>query len=293
MEELTADQKTLISRICDSRVYPDTEAYSLHWIGGSSGAFVGSLMTYYIWPDRENFQLSSNNNSHDGLDGDQLNWDASSYQGGGIPGGHHDWMPPKHRYLRPADPSKLILMHDHVPADWSTLWQRWPQARAVVVSYRSSDTVEMAFNMYWKFFAQYHEDNDQGNAFMVWAKQERPEIFAAYDRPSDISVEDLRRYLWDGPADSEVIHDNTGGTFWGIEGNEPEDRRHLVFRVPYWRITRDPEWVLAHMSEFLGRPTTDQAREFYLRYIENQNRLIAEKAPWLREAGAYNVPMTD
>jgi hypothetical protein len=291
MDSLTAPEG-LLERILDDRTYPDTEAYTLHWLGGSSGAFIGSLMTYYIWPDRDYFLLNRYGNSHDGLDGDDLNWLQDSYRGGGIPGGHVEWMPVRHRYLRPRDPSQPILMHDHIPPDWSTLWQRWPRARAVVVSFRSSDTVEMSFNMYWKFFTQYYRPQEGGNSWFLDMKQRRPEIFLKYDHPADISVEDLKQYL--GGGTTQTLPDTMLGSAWGVQGDEPRDRQHLVLRIPYWRLTRQPEWVLQRLSEFLERPITDQAREFCDRYIANQNRMIAEKAPWLREPGNYaNQPMTD
>ena len=277
-----------IQAICDNRVFPEQEVYSLHWVGGTSGSFIGTLMSFYLWPTRRPAELSKNNNSHNGTNFALFNWDKLSYFF--LPTGHVSWLPPRHRYLRARDPNQPLLIFDHHPADWQYLWQRWPRARVIVISYRTCDAAEMNFNMYWKFFVENCNFDPEG----WWLTQKRTDaqIFEKYNHPGEISQDDLASYLGKDNLIGK-IPDLNAGTFWGIEGTAPEKYRDLVWRLPYWKITRDPEWVLQRMSQFLSKPTPDSAIEFYDRYIQGQNALIAKHAPWLREPGPWNQQIND
>ena len=288
-EEEDRRQELVQGLLSDRRCFPDTEAVLLHWTGGTSGAFAASVISYFIWPDRPHIQLSPCNNSHAGLDSDLFNWDRTSYSH--VPGGYHPWLPPRHRFLQPLDPAQPILIPDHSEADWSALWQRWPRARAVVIAFRPSDTVETNFNMYWKFYVENHRPYNPGNAWWLQMQEKFPDILAKYSHPADISVEDQRRLL--EPA-ARHIQDHVDPHFFGIQGTAPLEYQDRVWQLPYWRLTRDPDWVLHRMSQFLERPIPDAARVFYQQYLARQNQLIQKHAPWLREPGRpWNRPMQD
>ena len=272
----------------DISTFPNTELFSIHWIGGSSGAFLRSLTQLYITvADHKSFikNLSTYNNSHESVLPDGFNWHPDSFM---THQGYISWMPPRHRYVKPLNENLPVFVVDHIEAEYGNFWQRWPLGKILLVSVRSEDQYEIQFNMYWKAFVQYFDAKNPGN-LEHWnvLKKDRHDIFEKYDHPADISNDDMLAYLFGSKNDFETVSRTPSPhemqPFFSAKGNVPIGKEDKVLRVPYYNLVRTPEYTMELLSSFLGRPTSDGIKEFYYTYIERQNKLIAEHAPWFRD----------
>lgn len=287
----------LLDRILkDTSTFPNTECYSVHWIGGTGGAFLRALVQMYIHncPSSDFInKLSEYNNSHDSVVPELFNWDPKSFEG--IHQGHVEWLPARHRYIRPMDENMPVIIQDHTEADYNTFWKRWPRGKVLLISLRPVDGHEISFNMYWKAFVQYYgpEDPNNINTFKR-LKETKPEIFEKYDHPADISANDLICHLFGSISNFENYEPPPDGmpSFYNEIGDVPEDKKDKVLRIPYYHLTRNHEYTMRLLSKFLGRETNDNVKEFYYTYIERQNKLIEKHGPWLREPGRlWSVPV--
>lgn len=285
----------------DAETFPDTECYSVHWLGGTGGAFLRSLVQLYIYNSSGKYfisKLSEYNNSHDsvlnGQDCFGFNWDPKCLAA--IPHqGHIAWLPPRHKYIRPMNQKLPVIIQDHTEADYNTFWNRWPKGKILFPTARIQDQYEIAFNMYWKAFVQYYGPDDPNNIdIFKKLKESKPEIFEKYNHPADISVNDLIYHLFGSKEAFENYEPIISGfaEFYSDVGTVPEDKKDKVLRIPYYHLTRNPDYTMNLLSKFLGRETNDNVREFYYTYVENQNKLIQKHGPWLRERWPWNIPVS-
>ena len=265
-------KEELIEEIASYKeIFHSTPAYIIDYRGGSSGAFITTLVNFFVWNNdiEINSKLSEFNNSHKALN--HYNWDESGHKFAAL---DRLMCPNVSLYVRPKDENKPIIFHSHCTPNWDNFFYRWPKGKAIKVTYRHLDIPEITFNVLWKLQI---ESFDLGGHQQWWIdlKERFPTVLAKYQRPHEMSSKDLKIVLSE-EIEAAMIPEVVDTV------NPVAKTEHMVLKLPYSMIASSPEEVLSLIENHLELPTPVLARKYYDQYIENQNKLVAEKAPWLR-----------
>jgi hypothetical protein len=273
----TTPTKDLTKEIdSNTDIFHSTLAILLDYRGGSSGAFITTLLNMFVWPDAKfNSTLSLYNNSHSGLA--HFNWDESGNKFSML---DRTNCPNVSMYIKPRVATTPIIFFSHCTPDWDRFFYRWPMGRAISITVRHLDLPEIAFNVYWKLHVESF-DSRENTKWWQNLQADHPATLGKYSRPDQISNEDLKAYLAPEIIAADIPeHADTGKMKFSTE--------HKVLRLPYTEIVNSQDTILNLIQEHLELPIPEIAKTHYKNYVENQNKLISEKAPWLRQLNFGN-----
>lgn len=260
----------------DKEIFHSTPAYIIDYRGGSSGAFITTLVNFFVWNNDVEIKstLSLYNNSHTALN--HHNWDESGHKYAAL---DRLMCPNVSSYVRPKDADKPVVFYSHCTPNWDDFFYRWPNGKAIKVTVRHLDIPEITFNVLWKL--QIESFDLGGHQWWYDLKAKYSNVLEKYNRPDEISSEDLKEIFVDEIAAAHIPE--------VIDTTKPIPKtEHLVLKLPYSLIISSPDQVLTLLENHLELPIPDIARSYYQQYIENQNKLVSEKAPWLRQPNFGN-----
>jgi hypothetical protein len=268
-------------------ILENTPCYVTCFLPGSSGSFFNGLLRHFVLPDRTGFQAGSMNHYHSSLNESDNNWEdgwnAIGYPNGKRPMLH--FMNSFMAYVDPKDTSLPILFHVHNMPSWQHFFQRWPLGKVFIISYDEDDEIKFRFNMWMKVLVQEFIDQTTtpNPEFHKWVdewyaiKDKFPDIFSKYEKPQDVSVDDIKAYLESTPHFFK--YQNPHSIYKGY--TPPSEYSDRITLIPYKTLISNPDQILNTVSQIVNVPVPDSARSYYQNYITNQTNLINKYAPWL------------
>jgi hypothetical protein len=246
---------------------PDQPVYCVGYVGGSCGSFLTSLIATYLYTTTCS-NVESSGRAHENLDPVLYNW-----RGGWIDGWTvgRSQFPPYQR-VEPEVAGVPILLYEHDTPDFDLLFSRFPLAHYFVITCTREDQAQIMLNMYYKLIC---EECDKGNDFEWQTQKTRNLHWDRYAGPRDVSVEDWRVWCLNSLEWARLPE------FYGEDFTVEAAYADRVHRIPMRKILKDSEWTLNIISEILGRETSEQSRDFILRYQQAQLDLVSSRAPWI------------
>lgn len=245
------------------------EGYFVCYTAGTSGAFVASLVAQIVNNTQRPFAFTMNGNSHANM------LDAN----GGL-----DWgkapSPISSEYfyknIFTFDSRLPMVMQSHIMPAWNILEERWPGFKAVIITHTIKDLDEIAANLFYKYYYDDFEVSAK-NAFMDIIMQNQTIFGRIIQHPSELSEDEIKVFM-----KILVYHKLTDGY---VYPKVPEKYLDSTLLLPYKDVVTDKNKTIDALTKFLGKPAPQITYDNYEAYLEYQNKLINEKASWLK---AYN-----
>jgi hypothetical protein len=252
--------------------FPDTEVFYVNWIGGTSGAFICSLLGDLVYGPAVH-DPSENGNSHSGLDRlgfNQVNVFPDDFV---HPPGRTPFI---HKYACPKDSNIPLIIFEHEPPDWDTLFKKFPKCKHVIVTYSVEDTPRVRGNMFFKTTAEWFDPTDlDSNWNKLWyeMKQEFSTELTDIDHPRDLPHSVGEKALGIPYIPEFPFLD--GSTY-------PAEYADQIIPIKLYDIIHNRQVVLDQLAEITGRPVTPEIEQAYIKYQDAQSELVRTKMPWVK-----------
>lgn len=240
--------------------------YLINFLGGSSGAFLTSLVCQIVDKpiDDQDIIFGSNGDSHDLSD---LHTGNSSIQGG-----QYDMTDiPQYIVKRPKDPNRPLVMLDHCIPVYDDLYSIFPECKNIVITVPKSMYIRLCGNMFFKNTISGYPGN-----IKFWQEQLRLLPYLNnIENPIDVPLDVAQKYITDYAKGFKT------GDFYSPEFITDEKYKKHVCRINFYALIHNPDIVLDQLSNITEKPILPEHINFYTRYLEKQQEMVSRNMPWL------------
>lgn len=247
------------------------ETYLVNWLGGTSGAFLTSLLHQIVTKPltEEEIIFSENGNSHKVADKREYNirinpkWEVQK-NATDVP----VYLKQCHR-----NQSKPLVMVDHNIPIYEDLFNRFPECKNIVVT-RSKD---MLFRLRGNMFFKNTCEGFPGNKEFWEGIRILHESIADYEDPRDVPIEKAEIFI------KELCRQwpEHNHMFYNDDYPVPEEYKNNVLRIRFYDLIHNSNLVLNQLSALTNKPILPGVEQFYAKYLEAQDTLVKTKMPWL------------
>lgn len=241
--------------------------YFVCYSPGTSGAFIASLVAQIVNNTDRKFEFTPNGNSHANM------VDAN----GGI-----DWArapsPVTAEYFYQNvftfNSARPMVVQTHFKPVWTTIAERWPTFKVIMITHTDKDLEEIAASLFYKYYLD-EFDSVAREAFLNVINVQAPHAFSRnITSPKDMTDDEIKLF-------TKIIayHKITDGYMYP---EIPEKYKDQVLNLKFKDITTDKDGTLNKLSTFLGMSIPEITKQNYDAYIGYQQKLIEEKAQWLK-----------
>ena len=255
-----------------SVTFPDTDTYLVNWTGGSSGAFILSLLYSFLYSKVNENHISDSGNAH------EVAFEIIT----------NNWKNPAFRrtnfrlnqikiydVIDPLDETKPLILYNHVPPNLEKLFAKYPKCKHIRISVCDKMLPRTQGNLFYKTTYE-HYDVSQ----LRWDRMVFQHSYLNGYTPQNCPQELIRRYIEDTckiwPA---MASDNYYTEYYEI----PLDFRDRVITVPYYDIIYNRDKILDLLATLTDKPIRQDIVDFYDIYLAKQKWLMQEKMPWIND----------
>ena len=173
--------------------------------------------------------------------------------------------------------SNIGIMTSHTYPDWDVIRERFPKTKIILVTYDEDDIPEIVGNLMYKngfdlFFADKNRKSMTFNSICEIYK----ELFNEEFKEQDLTLYKLEQIF------------NKMLDFWKpkmlswvkfMDSPVPTDLVDRTLIIPYKDIYNSS--TLDALIDLTGHPINDKIKKSYDVYVENRDKLIKEKMPWI------------
>lgn len=175
-----------------------------------------------------------------------------------------------------------IVTSDHFIPEWDRIFQKFPNAKNIIVQVDERSVLRIGFNIFYKIYLEiYKLDINDENITIYWdnLKRHNPSLnnYSMGDYPFDELLIAMKKATKEKtkkiPITGIYRHDYT----------IPKEYSDRVIAINYYDVINNKDYVLETISAFIGEPIRPCIIESYDSYLEQQYNLF----PWLIDADTY------
>ena len=244
--------------------FPETPAYLINWLGGSSGAFISLLLYNLIHKPEVSIETSVNGNAHVNQQAITKNYlisDNGTYS--------YERINPDDEY------SPLILVEHDIP-DLDFYFSKFPNGNVVIIQVDRKMIPRLRGNLYFKNICEvdYTQSSDIG-----WDKIRQDNVMLSeYTNPNDVPLELVKDYITTGALMHDIPH------FYSSQYSPPVQYKDNIYTIRFYDIIHNPNKVLHTLSIMTKKPISNFVVQEYYKYLQKQDELVRHKMPWLNDA---------
>lgn len=249
------------------------DRYIISFVAGSSGRFLASILWNIIHDDNSNIQFTKYNSAHCKHPWTE-NWNEKIQYGS-------PWYVNGPDAFKKFDfigdsPKGLITTHSY--PDWETIRQKFPTIKTIIIKYEPEDVPELIGNiMYKNGFDLTFEDAERKSITYQEILQIYKDIYNKEYDGHEFTLEYFE------PIFNKML-EYMGPKFlsWTrfMTTPIPDDFVDSTMVISYKELFNIDE-MLERLRVFTGHTITPVTRESYNLYVNNRNKLVKEKMPWL------------
>jgi len=250
------------------------DKYIISFVAGSSGRFLANILWNIINDADSQIEFTKYNSAHYKHPWTN-NWNKEINYGGG------SWYvngPNAFKNFNFVGDSPIGLVTTHSYPDWETIREKFPTIKTIIIKYEQEDVPELIGNiMYKNGFDLIFEDAERKSI----TYQEILQIYKdIYNKDYDGHEFTLEHFE---PIFNKMV-EIMGPKFlsWArfMTTPVPEDFTDKTIVISYKELFNVDE-MLERLRIFTGHTITSATKESYNLYVNNRNKLVKEKMPWL------------
>jgi hypothetical protein len=255
------------------------ESYIVAFRAGSSGRFISNIL-YGILTESEglNFKLSQYNSTH--LDNKHGGTFKLIDIGLTTPSFASNFSNKNFykNFIFKEDPG---IVHTHVPPQYSTIKNRYPETKIVIISFTENEQAEIIYNSFLKNGLEDLENNkfkpnnpDSRLFCKLYFK-----FFGEHYTGQSLSINQKQQILL------EVENCMSGDPMLSYYKNPiiSEDYVDKTLVIHYDDIIHNPDKIIDKLQKFSGKTHVDiSMRQYYNAYLDGRKKLIEQHMPWVK-----------
>jgi hypothetical protein len=263
------------------KIFPNTEAYLVFYDPGAGGNFIRNLIANLYYQNQ--FSTSDSGAAHfieypRNITKESLERYVM-HMGNNIGG--------MELVLEPEDENLPIILNSHNHEfNYNSYFRKFPKGKIIFVTCESCDIPRLSVNQFFKIIDQFYsfgKPDGKPKRQLMWANcRKRFSVLSNKQSPKDCSKEELSSIFLDC-KDKPIFPKNFNEAFM----SKLYLNKNKYLTIPYKKLINDPKWVMEELSVFLNKPLNDHSKENYKKYLDAQNNLLNDYAPWILESTVF------
>jgi hypothetical protein len=249
------------------------DKYIISFVAGTSGRFLASILWNIINDATSDIQYTKFNSAHYQHPWTE-NWNEKVQYGS-------PWYvngPDAFKKFDFVGDSNKGLITTHSYPDWEVIRQKFPTIKTIIIKYKEEDIPELIGNIMYKngfdltFEDKYRKSMTFQNILKIYKE--------IYNKDYDGHEFTLEHFE---PIFNKMLgYMRPDFLSWTrfITTPIPDDFVDTTLTISYKELFNS-EIILEKLNVFTGHDITDATRESYNLYVNNRNKLVKEKMPWL------------
>jgi hypothetical protein len=175
-----------------------------------------------------------------------------------------------------------IVTADHHIPEWDKIFQKFPNAKNIIVQVDARSLLRIEFNIFYKIYLDHYKQYPSDPAIsLFWTKLVTQNSNLKNYSMDNFSFDELliaiKKYIKIKPKLHPIAN------IYSTEYNIPKEYSDRVIAINYYDIINNKDYVLETISVFIDEPIKPCIIESYDSYLEQQHNLF----PWLKDSDTY------
>lgn len=263
------------------KIYPNTEAYLILYDPGAGGNFIRNLIANLFYQNKFNISELGTANSFEYPRNITKESIKKYVESGGKNLANIEFI------LDPEDETLPLILNSHNHEfNYNSFFKKFPKGKIIFVTSELYDVPRLSVNQFFKIIQQFYNLEQTKvipNRQNMWRScKKRFPVLADVPTPIDATKDQLFS-VFQNCKSEPIMPKKINQNF--IESITIKKENYLV--IPFRKLIQEPNWVLEELSILLNKSLNEHSKENYKKYLEMQNKIIQEYAPWILDTGNF------
>lgn len=246
-------------------VFPNTEAYLINYLGGSSGAFISTIVYYFLNPKfNKSINISELGNAHYNLQLIKNTWHYTS--------DFDKNFDEIYKKIVPKSANKPFILFDHIVPDLTYFFSKFPKGKIIKINVEEKMFPRLEGNLFYKRLFN-NDSVQQWNDYKL-----KHDFFQEFDSITTVPLSLIKTHL-DGLVEDRKVNLDSDNYFSSSFNKEYKE----IYDIEFYDVLYNKNKVLTLLSNTLNRPITAFIEQQYDIYLNKQNQFVKQYLPWIND----------